>query len=148
MIQTLQSPATAPLYVELARALEHLIEQGTLRPGHRLPSVRRLALQRDVSISTVLQAYTLLENRGWIEARPQSGYYVRPRLPMDTPEPRMARPMARPSYVGVNDLTAEVPAMSLSARPAPIRPCFPQRSSRASSRPSAATIRRSSAATR
>ena len=115
MIQTLTAPATAPLYVELARSLEHLIEQGTLRPGHRLPSVRRMSLQRDVSISTVLQAYTLLENRGWIEARPQSGYYVRPRLPLDTPEPRMARPMAKPSYVGVNDLTAEV--LSLAVNP-------------------------------
>ena len=83
MIQTLTAPAPAPLYVELARSLEQLIEQGTLRPGHRLPSVRRMSLQRDVSISTVLQAYTLLENRGWIEARPQSGYYVRPRLPMN-----------------------------------------------------------------
>ena len=108
MIQTLTAPAAAPLYVELARSLEQLIEQGTLRPGHRLPSVRRMSLQRDVSISTVLQAYTVLENRGWIEARPQSGYYVRPRLPSDTPEPRMAKPMAKPSYVGVNDLTAEV----------------------------------------
>ncbi len=108
MIQTLTAPAPAPLYVELARSLEQLIEQGTLRPGHRLPSVRRMSLQRDVSISTVLQAYTLLENRGWVEARPQSGYYVRPRLPMHAPEPRMARPMAKPSYVGVNDLTAEV----------------------------------------
>src|SRR5437868_5676791 len=108
MIQTLTAPAPAPLYVELARSLEMLIEQGTLRPGHRLPSVRRMSLQRDVSISTVLQAYTLLENRGWIEARPQSGYYVRPRLPMNAPEPRMAKPMAKASYVGVNDLTAEV----------------------------------------
>jgi DNA-binding transcriptional MocR family regulator len=108
MIQTLNPPANAPLYVELARSLEQLIEQGTLRPGHRLPSVRRMSLQRDVSISTVLQAYTVLENRGWIEARPQSGYYVRPRLPSDAPEPRMAKPMAKPSYVGVNDLTAEV----------------------------------------
>ncbi len=108
MIQTLTAPAPAPLYVELARSLEQLIEQGTLRPGHRLPSVRRMSLQRDVSISTVLQAYTLLENRGWIEARPQSGYYVRPRLPMNAPEPRMAKPMAKPSYVGVKDLTAEV----------------------------------------
>ncbi|MBI5693942.1 MAG: PLP-dependent aminotransferase family protein [Verrucomicrobia bacterium] len=116
MIQTLTPPAPAPLYVELARSLEHLIEQGTLRPGHRLPSVRRMALQRDVSISTVLQAYTLLENRGWIEARPQSGYYVRPRLPVNAPEPRMARPMARPSYVGINDLTAEV--LSLAVDPA------------------------------
>ncbi len=108
MIQTLTAPAPAPLYVELARSLELLIEQGTLRPGHRLPSVRRMSMQRDVSISTVLQAYTVLENRGWIEARPQSGYYVRPRLPTDTPEPRMAKPMAKPSAVGVNDLTAEV----------------------------------------
>jgi DNA-binding transcriptional MocR family regulator len=108
MIQTLTAPAPAPLYAELARSLEQLIDQGTLRPGHRLPSVRRMALQRDVSISTVLQAYTLLENRGCVEARPQSGYYVRPRLPSAALEPRMAKPMARASHVGVNDLTAEV----------------------------------------
>lgn len=108
MIQTLTAPGPAPLYVELARSLEQLIDQGTLRPGHRLPSVRRMSLQRDVSISTVLQAYTLLENRGSIEARPQSGYYVRPRLANAALEPRMAKPMAKPSHVGVNDLTAEV----------------------------------------
>jgi DNA-binding transcriptional MocR family regulator len=98
----------APLYVTLADTLQQLVEQGTLRPGHRVPSVRRMALQRDVSISTVLQAYTVLENRGYLEARPQSGYYVKPRLPNQAPEPRMARPMAKASYVGVNDLTAEV----------------------------------------
>ncbi|MSU70072.1 MAG: PLP-dependent aminotransferase family protein [Opitutaceae bacterium] len=108
MIQTLTTPKPAPLYVTLADELQSLVDQGTLRPGHRVPSVRRMALQRDVSISTVIQAYTLLENRGVLEARPQSGYYVRARLPSDTPEPRMARPMAKPSFVGVNDLTAEV----------------------------------------
>jgi DNA-binding transcriptional MocR family regulator len=108
MIQPLVKPPSAPLYIELADSLQQLVEQGTLRPGHRVPSVRRMALQRDVSISTVLQAYTMLENRGFLEARPQSGYYVRPRLPLNIPEPRMARPMAKPSYVGVNDLTAEV----------------------------------------
>jgi DNA-binding transcriptional MocR family regulator len=108
MIQTLVAPKPTPLYAGLADSLQQLIEQGTLRPGHRVPSVRRMSLQRDVSISTVLQAYTLLESRGFLEARPQSGYYVRPRLPSHTPEPRMARPMARPSYVGINDLTAEV----------------------------------------
>jgi len=30
-----------------------------------------------VSVSTVLQAYFWLENQGWIEPRPQSGFYVR-----------------------------------------------------------------------
>jgi DNA-binding transcriptional MocR family regulator len=112
MIQTFPQSALTPLYVELANSLQQLVEQGTLRPGHRVPSVRRMAMQRDVSISTVLQAYTVLENRGYLEARPQSGFYVRPRLPSDAPEPRMARPMAKPSYVGVNDLTAEVVAAS------------------------------------
>jgi Transcriptional regulators containing a DNA-binding HTH domain and an aminotransferase domain (MocR family) and their eukaryotic orthologs len=100
--------SSSPLYLALADAVQQLIEQGTLRPGHRVPSVRRMALQRDVSISTVLQAYTVLESRGFLEARPQSGYYVRPRLPLEAPVPRMARPMAKPSYVDVNDLAMAV----------------------------------------
>jgi DNA-binding transcriptional MocR family regulator len=125
MLQTLQAsskpvrimPATpTTLYAALADSLQQLIEQGTLRPGHRVPSVRRMALQHDVSVSTVIQAYTVLENRGVLEARPQSGYYVRARLPSHAPEPRMARPMAKASYVGVNDLTAEV--LTLATDPA------------------------------
>ncbi|MBK9991023.1 MAG: PLP-dependent aminotransferase family protein [Verrucomicrobia bacterium] len=107
MIQTIAKPPSPPLYVELADSLQQLIEQGTLRAGHRIPSVRRMALQRDVSISTVLQAYTVLENRGYLEARPQSGYYVRPRLPFEIPEPRMAKPMTKPAYVSTSDLTAD-----------------------------------------
>lgn len=100
--------ASRSLYAELADSLQILIEQGTLRPGHRVPSVRIMSRQRDVSIATVLQAYTVLENRGYLEARPQSGYYVRPRPPSFAPEPRMAKPMAKPAYVGANDLTAEI----------------------------------------
>jgi DNA-binding transcriptional MocR family regulator len=115
MIQTLAKPERAPLYLELAREIQELVEQGTLRPGHRLPSVRRMALQRDVSISTVIQAYTVLENRSVLEARPQSGFYVRPQTLLQAPEPRMAKPMAKPSYVGVNDLTAHL--LELAADP-------------------------------
>jgi len=117
MIQTLPRPSASaapqPLYLDLADSLQSLIEQGTLRPGHRVPSVRVMSRQRDVSIATVLQAYTTLENRGYLEARPQSGYYVRPRLVCFSPEPRMARAMAKPSSVGMGDLTAEVMDHSL-----------------------------------
>ena len=50
-----------------------------------------------VSVSTVVQAYVHLENIGLIEARPQSGFYVRTpelkRLPEPRPKPaRMHRP--------------------------------------------------------
>src|SRR5262245_46447897 len=106
--RTLEPGASRPPQVAPAASLQNLVEQGTLRPGHRVPSVRIMSRQRYVSIATVLQAYTVLEIRGYLEARPQSGYYVRPRPPSLAPEPRMAKPMAKPSYVGVNDLTAEV----------------------------------------
>jgi DNA-binding transcriptional MocR family regulator len=61
------------LYESVATEIATLIDAGTLLPGERVPSVRRLSRQKRVSISTVLQAYRLLENRGRIEARPQSG---------------------------------------------------------------------------
>src|SRR3954464_3793876 len=136
MIQTLPTPTakpaetslSQPLYAELAGSLQTLIEQGTLRPGHRVPSVRRMSLQRGVSIATVLQAYTVLENRGYLEARPQSGYYVRPRPPSLAPEPRMAKPMAKPAYVGVNDLTAEVMEFAQNADYIPFGSAFPHHS--------------------
>jgi DNA-binding transcriptional MocR family regulator len=66
------------LYQRVAMRVQGLVDGGTLRPGERIPSVRRLAAQLGVSVTTVLEAYRLLEDRGVIEARPQSGYYVRP----------------------------------------------------------------------
>ena len=45
-------------------------------PGTRVPSLRKISRDSRVSIATALQAYRLLEDRGVLEARPQSGYYV------------------------------------------------------------------------
>ena len=64
-------------YARLAADLGALIRAGGLRPGDRLPSVRRMSVQRGVSIPTVVRAYHLLEAERLIEARPQSGHYVR-----------------------------------------------------------------------
>ncbi|HQO29248.1 MAG TPA: winged helix-turn-helix domain-containing protein, partial [Accumulibacter sp.] len=64
------------LYEQLADDLKSIIAAGNLRPGDRLPSVRRLASERHLSVSTVLQALRQLEEGGLIEARPQSGYFV------------------------------------------------------------------------
>jgi len=73
-------PKAPNLYEEVAGKISHLIRHGTFADGDRIPSVRKLSQEFDVSITTVLEAYRLLENRGLIEARPQSGYYVRPRI--------------------------------------------------------------------
>jgi DNA-binding transcriptional MocR family regulator len=92
------------LYEQIARRVAGLIEQGTYGPGERIPSVRQMSRQQGVSISTVLQAYLLLEDRGLIEARPQSGYYVRPRQSRALPEPEMSSPGPDPSRVSLHQL--------------------------------------------
>ena len=48
-------------YERLAEELAGLIEQGVLRPGERLPSVRKLAEERRLSVSTVVQGLRCLE---------------------------------------------------------------------------------------
>ena len=96
------------LYEDVAQRVCRLIETGTLRPGQRIPSVRKLSQQFAVSVSTVLQAYRLLEDRGQIEARPQSGYYVRARFWQPPAEPEMSRPPAGSTPVCIADLAEQV----------------------------------------
>ncbi len=103
-----QAAREAHLYEALADELAALVVKGTLRPGDRLPSVRILSGQRSVSVSTVLQAYMVLEARGVVEARPQSGHYVKARRPVLLPEPRAPRQSSLPTKVTVSDLIARV----------------------------------------
>jgi DNA-binding transcriptional MocR family regulator len=56
----------------------------------------------------VLQAYFLLEDRGFIEARPQSGFYVKLRPRDLPPEPKPSNPSLSATKVGVADLLAKV----------------------------------------
>src|SRR6185369_3716447 len=98
---------TAPLYHQLAEQIHALVRSGTLRAGERVPSVRRLSSQQGVSVSTVLQAYQRLEAIGVIEARPQSGYYVK-RTSAAVEEPALSRPPQRALTVEVNDLVDAV----------------------------------------
>jgi DNA-binding transcriptional MocR family regulator len=105
---------TTPLYHQLADQIHELIRAGTLRAGDRVPSVRRLSNQQRVSVSTVLQAYQRLEDIGVIEARPQSGYYVR-RLSAAVQEPESSRPPKRALNVEVDELTDAV--LSYAADP-------------------------------
>src|ERR1051325_4874088 len=103
-----QLECTESLYEQVALRISELIEHGTLRPGERVPSVRRCSEQQSVSIATVTQAYRLLESRGIIEARPQSGYYVRRQRWTPPPEPEMYRPARKAVEVNVSDLVLQV----------------------------------------
>jgi DNA-binding transcriptional MocR family regulator len=89
-------------YEELAGFVAALVEKGILRPGSRAPSLRRLSRDRRTSLSTALKAYQLLEDRGILEGRPRSGYYVarRPGGALETPS--ASRPPATPTNVAIS----------------------------------------------
>ena len=91
------------LYEHIVDKIETLIKEQTLHPGDRVPSLRKLSVQERVSISTVLQAYFTLEDRGLIEARPQSGYYVHHKPVQFPSEPKISRPADSATRVNVSD---------------------------------------------
>jgi len=96
------------LYEQVAEKIAKLIRSGAIRPGDRIPSIRRASAQHGVSVPTVVQAYLWLENRGLIEARPKSGFFVRPQLRPEISEPTISRPARPAALVGVGTLQSRV----------------------------------------
>lgn len=96
------------LYQQVARQILRLIEDGTFQPGDRLPSVRQLSRQQGVSLTTVLEAYGILESDGRIEARPQSGYFVSAHGTQRPAEPEVSTPALDPTGVSIGELSIRV----------------------------------------
>ncbi|MCG9081659.1 aminotransferase-like domain-containing protein [Laribacter hongkongensis] len=95
-------------YQALAEQIQQLIDDGILRAGDRLPSIRQACRTHDISPVTVMQAYYLLENRGLIEARPRSGYFVRARLGHKLAEPGMTQPESGSTRLQVSDFIFQI----------------------------------------
>src|SRR5438067_5258326 len=93
-LMTVPIASPPPLYEQVAQKIEKLIRNGTLRSGDRIPSVRRASEQHGVSVTTTIQAYLALENRGLIEARPKSGFFVRSLLRDRMLEPKVSKPVS------------------------------------------------------
>lgn len=89
-------------YLRLANDLEHKIRQGNFKAGDKLPSLRHLHSQTGRSISTIYQAYNELEDRGIVEVREKSGFYVRPLLDKLLPRPVSDAATIKPHLVTIN----------------------------------------------
>lgn len=111
------------LYKNLAQLLRLQIQQGGLRPGERLPSIRQLAASHRVSAATAVQACLQLEREGLAEARPRIGYFVRAAsqgLRSTVPPPRAPALISNPALLDlllVDDGAHVLPLHA--ARPAP-----------------------------
>ena len=66
----------APLYRQIYLSVRRSIENGSLKKGTKMPSIRRLSEDLSVSKTTVTGAYEQLCVEGYIKNVPQSGYYV------------------------------------------------------------------------
>jgi DNA-binding transcriptional MocR family regulator len=117
------TPARVTRYRDIADRLEHALRGGTYRSGQRLPSVRQLCRNWRASITTVVAAYRLLESRGLVEARAQSGHFALP--PLTAPAPDMARGRLVPSEVGLGQLALMVMKDALDPRLVQFGPAMP-----------------------
>ncbi len=108
MLQESTSNSTF-LYRQVIDLIDDNIDSGALKPGDRLPSLRRMSKHAGVSIPTVRKAYVELERLRKVVSRPQSGFYVR-RLaanPLVKPSPRF-RASARPVPISGQSLMERV----------------------------------------
>lgn len=57
------------IYRQIASSLRTSLVEGELVAGDALPSVRRVAMELGITISTVAQAYRLLAEEGWLDLK-------------------------------------------------------------------------------
>lgn len=95
-------------YEKLADDIAELIRTGVIAPGEKVPSVRHASRTYGVSPSTVFQAYYLLEDRGLIQARPRSGYFVHALARRQLNEPSISHYASSSVDVDVSELVFEV----------------------------------------
>ncbi|GAA1236195.1 PLP-dependent aminotransferase family protein [Kitasatospora nipponensis] len=93
---TLDRSATRrPLAGQIRDGIRRAVEEGTLRPGTRLPSSRSLAVDLGVSRSVLVEAYAQLTAEGYLTTRRGSGSRVaRPAAPREPARSALLSPPA------------------------------------------------------
>lgn len=112
-------------YEKFADQIAELIRTGVLVPGEKVPSVRHASRTYGVSPSTVFQAYYLLEDRGLIQARARSGYFVRELAQHPLAEPETSLQPAQPTEVDVSELVFSVLGSLKDPHTVPFGSAFP-----------------------
>ena len=70
------STSSKSLYVQIYEYIKKDLLDGRIEPGSRLPSIRNMAKLLGVSVTTVRMAYDQLLVEGYLESKPQSGFYA------------------------------------------------------------------------
>lgn len=65
-----------PIYEQIVNSIKVAIVDGELSPNEKLPSIRSLAKDLNISVITTKRAYEELESQGFIETVGGKGCYV------------------------------------------------------------------------
>lgn len=68
--------SSQPIYEQIVTQYKYLVLQGFIKPGDAVPSVRKLALQLNVTPGTVAKAYRELESQRVIETIRGKGTFI------------------------------------------------------------------------
>ena len=77
MIFRLPQPSGVPVYLQLIEQIKHAVENGALRAGDQLPTIRKVAGELIINPNTVARAYRELEHEGILELRHGSGAFIK-----------------------------------------------------------------------
>ncbi|RMU46637.1 GntR family transcriptional regulator [Pseudomonas savastanoi pv. nerii] len=112
-------------YEKFAADISEMIRSGVLPAGEKVPSVRVASRTYSVSPATVFKAYYLLEDKGLIQARARSGYYVREHAANALTEPELVRHTSEGTELGVSDLIFSVLGSLKNPDTVPFGSAFP-----------------------
>ncbi|MCX7255150.1 MAG: PLP-dependent aminotransferase family protein [Polaromonas sp.] len=81
---SLNPQSSVPLVSQIVREFRQMVDDGVLRSGAKLPSIRQFAHAHGVSVYTVVDAYDRLVALGYFQSQAHSGFFVRSRSSQHT----------------------------------------------------------------
>ncbi len=101
--------SAVPVYRQLMDQVQYYVASGALKPGHRLPSIRKASRELHVNPTTIVKAYSELEHAGVLVRRHGKGVFVAEQVsPLGESETRTAlRERARSLAVHAVQLGAD-----------------------------------------
>ncbi len=80
LIPVINKTDKTPLYLQIYDYIKAAIFNHDIKPNDKLPSLRSLAKNLEISITTIEQAYEQLIVEGYVYSKPNSGFYVKAKL--------------------------------------------------------------------
>ncbi|MGG5210103.1 PLP-dependent aminotransferase family protein [Chryseobacterium sp. MIQD13] len=98
-----------PIYITFANQIAKMIDNGTFKPGDKLPSIRSLHQKKGLSVGTILQSFNYLLDKGLVVSKEKSGYFVQDISSQEIPIPKVMPVSLSAKTVHIDSLLQKLP---------------------------------------